>query len=501
MVREHRSFVLRRLGVALATTAMVASCAAPGPHQAPADPAGVPRSSLSPTPIVTTALPTATTDNSSADPSPTPITARTTTGRSTPSRINDIDGDGRVDVAWSGFSSASVYKVQVAFGDGRVQSIGAADVGEQLTPDTTTIFGAMIVVADLNRDGYSDIVATDPFIRYRGEDVTTIWALWGGPDGISGKRATLLTRAPWSAYSLAFVPLPEPVLALGTGEDRCGSVRLYPVRADGSLGRHRLLTLQTPGIEGGPDIVGGTNFGRGLAASGNLLVLGDEAHGRVEAGAVWVLHMLPGLAFKALRVTQDSPGMPDRAESRDGYGVAVSILGDRVVVGVPGESWAGHEGAGAVASFRIRLVNGQPRAYDGTQVTQDSGGIPGTATTQQIFGNQVQATILCDGVPGALVHTAADSGVGDETLFGTVSSVPFDHASRCPGVVLATWVRDGRRPLSVARTDPAGSVGELPVVGLQDEYRLGIGWPARQDVVGPLGADAVAVEVLAVPAA
>ena len=134
-------------------------------------------------------------------------------------------------------------------------------------------------------------------------------------------------------------------------------------------------------------------------------------------------------------------------------------------------------------------------------MTQDSGGIPGTATTQQIFGNQVQATILCDGVPGALVHTAADSGVGDETLFGTVSSVPFDHASRCPGVVLATWVRDGRRPLSVARTDPAGSVGELPVVGLQDEYRLGIGWPARQDVVGPLGADAVAVEVLAVPAA
>jgi hypothetical protein len=79
--------------------------------------------------------------------------------------------------------------------------------------------------------------------------------------------------------------------------------------------------------------------------------------------------------------------------------------------------------------------------------------------------------------------------------------VPFDHASRCPGVVLATWVRDGRQPLSVARTDPAGSAGELPVVGLQDEHQLGIGWPARQDVVGPFGADAVGLDALAVPTA
>ena len=501
-MHERRVFVLRRLVVALATTAMVSSCAAPGPHQTPADPASAPPTSSPSSPATaTTAIPTASSGSSSADPSPTPITARSTIGHSKPSRINDIDGDGRVDIVWSGFNSASVHEVQVAFGDGRVQAISATDVGEQVAADATTIFGAMIVVADLNRDGYADIVATDPFVTYKGKDVTTIWALWGGPDGISGKRATLLTRAPWSAYSLAFVPLPEPVLALGTDEHRCGSVRLYPVRADGSLGRHRLITLLTPGIEGEPDIVGGTNFGRGLAASGNLLVLGDEAHGRVEAGAVWVLHMLPGLAFKALRVTQDSPGMPDKAESRDAYGVAVSILGDRVVVGVPGESWPGHEDAGAVASFRVRLVNGQPRAYDGVQMTQDSAGVPGTATTQQIFGTHVQATILCDGVPGALVQTAADSGVGDETLFGTVSSVPFDHASGCPGVVLATRVRDGRQPLSVARTDPAGSAGELPVVGLQDENRLGIGWLPRQDMVGPLGADPVGVEVLAVPTA
>jgi hypothetical protein len=52
----------------------------------------------------------------------------------------------------------------------------------------------------------------------------------------------------------------------------------------------------------------------------------------------------------------------------------------------------------------------------------------------------------------------------------------------------------------VARTDPAGSAGERPVVGLQDEDRFGIGWPARQHVVGPLGADVVGIEVLAVPA-
>jgi hypothetical protein len=408
-----------------------------------------------------------------------------------------------VDIVWSGYTPGEDYRVQVAFGDGRIQSLGAADVGDVPGPDGVNGFGADLVVGDLNRDGFADIVVGDPLATVDGKTVTSLWALWGAADGISATRATLLGTAPALSTGLTFVPLPEPVLALGTDEHRSGSVRLYPVAADGSLGRHRLITLATPGISGRIDPVAGSNFGQALAASGRLLVISDPNQfvGGIDAGAVWVLNMLPGLTFRAAKATQNGSGMPDIGEEGDDYGESVSVLGDRVVVGVPGESWRGHESAGAVAAFRVRLVGGTPRLSDAVQVTQDSPGVPGVAQASAAFGWRVQATLLCQGVPGALVFTDFDSGHVEDASFGTVSSVPFRDAGSCKAQRLATWVSGVRQPLTVVRTRPEGTSGELPAVGQREEHQLGFGWPGSQRVVDVGGPDKVGIDLLAAPAA
>jgi hypothetical protein len=194
--------------------------------------------------------------------------------------------------------------------------------------------------------------------------------------------------------------------------------------------------------------------------------------------------------------------MPEQDESGDEYGASVSILGDRVVVGVPGEDWKGQEDAGAVASFQIRLVNGVPQAYNGSQVSQDSPGVLGSAKEYNGFGWHVQAILPCTGAIGALVYTISDSGVGDEVTYGTISSIVFGTSRNCPPRLLATWVEGGRQPLTVARTNPLGSPGELPAVGQRNAHQLGLGWPDARKLIELVDdRDAVSIDLLAAPAA
>jgi len=190
-----------------------------------------------------------------------------------------------------------------------------------------------------------------------------------------------------------------------------------------------------------------------------------------------VLRLTSGLTFDAVKVTRSSLGLKRGTRDVESFVRSVSILGDRVVVG-SGQSWAKHEGAGSVTSFWVVAEATGMRVADTIEVAKDSPGVPGTAGPNQGWGSKVQAIMLCDGVPGALVQADADSGVDSEreTTYATIVSVAFASASSCPGQLLASGVDSALTAIGVARTDPSGTANELPVVGSADPLQLRIGW-------------------------
>jgi hypothetical protein len=414
-------------------------------------------------------------------------------------RINDIDGDGSLDVVFvdSGEPADTAAdekgypgSVQVVFGDGRIQRVSTVPLHDGLFEDSS--FGSGLVVGDLNRDGYADVVVSDPStMGYRGR----VWALWGSPAGISASRTTVLvTGGEGVGGSLAFVPLPEPVLAISSRVSGAGYVDLYRLRNDGRLGQRRRITIASPGIVG--RAFAETGFGSVMSASGDLLVIGAPEAGAIwTAGAAYVLQLQPGLRYWATRVMQGSRGVPGAQEEFDAFGQAVSILDDRVAIGVPGEQLGVNESAGAIQLLRVERTGHGLRIRAGSLLTQASPGVPGDIGENHILGENVLVTRLCAQGYGVI---AADYG-SDRLL-----TVPFS-AGRCSGAWLtperpAEPVKPGPPPASILRRFVAGAAVDEAVI-VANDYTLQIGWPRSLIETDLKGKVRGPVRLLARPAA
>jgi hypothetical protein len=354
-----------------------------------------------------------------------------------PTRINDVDGDGRVDVVGLDVGSEESGRpggVRVLFASGKSQTITRAQLGDP--PMEDTMFGEGFTVADLNFDGYADILVSDwTMADYSG----VVWAIWGSAQGISIDRVSILakgTAAHPLGTSLAFITEPEPVLAVGVAgapNDGPYGVMLYRVEPSGRLGAHRYLRMGSPGIASGGNPL--AQFATVTASAGDLLVLGAADGGpRDASGTVWVLQLLPGLTYWATRVDQDRWGLPGRSEALDRFGEDISVVDDVVVVSVPGETVHGTKLKGAVQSLRVERTGHGLRIHPGRLITAlDSGQKTVLDATRR--GTEVMVGVLCPNTYGVVINA------------GPVA-VPLEKGSNCspqlPSGTAFTLLRDGK---------------------------------------------------------
>jgi hypothetical protein len=382
--------------------------------------------------------------------------------------VNDVDGDGAADLV----GLVSGQGVRVLYANRAPQTVTREQLGDPEAEDT--VFGGGFTVADLNADGYADILVSDWTMNdYRG----VVWAIWGSADGISAKHVTVLLKGTDHQHpvgsSLAFVPRPEPVLAVGTAPaEGNGGVLLYRVEPSGRLGAHRFLTIGSPGLhDPGSDL----QFGRRAAASGDLLALGAPNAGTGDyRGAVWVFQLLPGLRYWVTKVTQDTSGVPGRSEDADAFGSDVSMVGDWVVVSVPGETVRGTNVAGAVQPLEIVRTPHGLRVHAERMITAHRTGQKAAVDGRR----EIQAGWICLGIPGVLIN----AGPVAVPLFETPEC---EDGLQLPEGRLAGVLRSGTQGLDVPVTVTGSmlSLGWSADVSTRDPSAPGPAlWDVRQAV-------------------
>ncbi|MGW7410773.1 VCBS repeat-containing protein [Streptomyces sp. NPDC054833] len=324
-------------------------------------------------------------------------------------------------------------------------------------------FGAATATADLNRDGYADLVVSAPYEdTEQGEDAGKVTVLWGSKNGLtSGTDLPATTAGTYYGLDVAALSTgpgaKTEVLVAGyegamrfTGpfsrrgtygqavenQDTAsvGSVALGDFDHAG-LPDEVAVTVRLSGLSGGevyvdPVYGGAQQMGNGLiAATGDIngdgyadLVVGDPdepdnpgADGAPGGRVLLWYGSAHGIArdAKPVQLTQNTPGVPDASEKQDNFGGALAVadlnrdgLAD-IVVGAPLED-TGKRNAGQVTVIpgrRTGALGGGAYAF-----TQDTAGIPGAGEAEDAFGTTVAVgDINKDGKPELFISAAEEN--------------------------------------------------------------------------------------------
>ncbi|MFG3093090.1 VCBS repeat-containing protein [Streptomyces antibioticus] len=347
-------------------------------------------------------------------------------------------------------------------------------------------FGGATATADLNRDGYADLVVSAPYEdTARGRDAGEVTVLWGSKKGLTSG-----TDLPESAAGGGYYGLDVAALSTGTGAKTevlvagyGGSMRFTgPFSSRGTYGAavqnqdtpsvgsvalgdfdrdgfpdEVAVTLRLSDLSGGevyvdPAIDGAQQKGNGLiAATGDIngdgyadLVAGDpdEPHKAGADGAtggrvlVWY-GSAHGIARDArpVQLTQNTSGVPGASEKGDGFGGALAVadlnrdgLAD-IVIGAP------HEDTGKTDAGQVTVVPGRRAGALGGGAyafTQDTAHVPGASEIEDNFGTTVAVgDISKDGRPELFVSSAAeDNYTGAVWVFPGGTAGPTGKGSR-----------------------------------------------------------------------
>jgi hypothetical protein len=294
---------------------------------------------------------------------------------------SDFNGDGYTDAVVgdpyavvAGRAQAGQVVVMYGDADGRIGEgrrgftrQGSGRVGG--VPEDGDHFGQALSVADLDCDGYTDLV-----VGVYGEDVGSVveagmvQIVWGAAAGLGkGRQSRNLTAASFG------MPI-EKSAHFGAAVDALED------DADGGIGVRNAYALAI-GVPGG------------------------TVSGHAHAG--WVaLQTGDGGGSSSSVVTQDSPGMPGAAEAGDAFGVSVAIgylagapgVVD-VAVGAPFEDLGIAPDAGSVTI--VKDVDDRPAG--GVAFTQRSPRVPGSPEGGDLLGWSLDAVR----VPGTSISWLA----------------------------------------------------------------------------------------------
>jgi hypothetical protein len=312
-------------------------------------------------------------------------------------------------------------------------------------------FGAAIALADIDGDRCVDVVVGAPGVDHSSGAVYVIFGTRAGL-GTGASLRIPFRAAPGDAFgqAVAVESLRSPTTQrqLGriwigapgrdvSGQADAGAVA-YTEVVDRVASTPRLYTQNSPGVPGAAER--GDRFGEELApvrldesgGPGGVLVgqPSEDIGTRIDAGMLTVLPA-PGASPAGpgpYGVTEDTAGIPGRAEAGDRFGAAVDAFAGVGWVGVPYEDVGAVRDAGMVHVLRIGATKVTSLAH--LRQGQDNGEtIPGRPEAGDHFGASVRGGRIsfpdgdCSegqaiiGVPGEDVGTIKDAGEAD-SYFG-----------------------------------------------------------------------------------
>ena len=302
---------------------------------------------------------------------------------------SDFNGDGFSDAVVAdpyadpgGVTDAG--QITVLYGSGSTIGGGSVDTLKQGSdsvdddPSTDDRFGTNVSAADLDNDGFTDLLVGTPYEDVGGvHDSGLAQVIWGSSSGLGkGRSSTELTQSDFGRTAAA--------------DDQLG----FAVDATNELGSD--LPMVAVGVPGGN--VSGAN----------------------DAG--WAGFFTAGLNDPRA-IDQNSAGIPGAAEANDRFGAAITLgqlagTANRVdaAVGTPGEDL----GSGSTAISNggaFTIINDlYTGAVAGQAYDQNSTGVPGTPENDDAFGQVLDsvragsATQLAVGIPSEDIGSAADAG-------------------------------------------------------------------------------------------
>jgi FG-GAP repeat len=271
-----------------------------------------------------------------------------------------------------------MYGNSTNIGGGSAQTLvqGSDSVGN--TPTAGDRFGFATAAADLDNDGYTDLLVGTPYEDIGGQrDSGMAQVIWGSSGGLGkGRASSNLTQSSFGRTAAA--------------DDQLG----FAVDANNELGAD--APMVAVGVPGG------------------------NVSGQNDAG--WVGFFTAGLS-NPKAVDQDSAGIPGAAEALDRFGEAITlglIAGTAIradaAVGTPGEDLGSGTSQITNAGAFTVINDLRTSAAAGTAYDQNSSGVPGTAENNDAFGQVMDSvrsgstTHLAIGIPAEAIGTAANAG-------------------------------------------------------------------------------------------